>query len=251
MIRSPLASDFVLSPNVDERRDGAKPNILILHYTGMEDACIARDWLCNPESRVSCHYLVDEDGSVTQMVDEGLRAWHAGVSEWQGQRDINSVSIGIEIQNQGHTLSYTPFPKRQMDVVAALCHDITERNAIEARHILAHSDIAPLRKIDPGELFDWSFLHERGLGHWVAPEPISGGQFLQAGDEGQPVTALQGMLRLYGYGILPTGVFDALTVSVVKAFQRHFRPAQVDGVADASTVKTLHRLISALPELTA
>ena len=247
MIRSPLAHEFVLSPNVDERRDLVRPRLLILHYTGMESAAIARDWLCSTESRVSCHYLVDETGSITQMVDEDLRAWHAGVSQWEGERDLNSLSIGIEIQNQGHTLNYTAFPQSQMKAVADLCLDILQRHDISARHVLAHSDIAPLRKIDPGELFDWAYLSQIGIGHWVNPEPLVGGPFLQAGDHGQPVEALQAMLRIYGYGLEINGQFDPLTVAVVKAFQRHFRPSKVDGVADTSTVATLHRLVRALP----
>jgi N-acetylmuramoyl-L-alanine amidase len=246
MMRSALAHEFVLSPNVDERREGLKPGMLILHYTGMSSADIARDWLCAPQSKVSCHYLVDEAGRITQMVDEGLRAWHAGVSRWQGFADINSHSIGIEIQNPGHQIGYRPFPRTQMIAVAALCRDILGRHAIAARHVLAHSDVAPLRKIDPGELFDWRLLHEHGIGHWVEPEAMGGGPFLQAGDSGDAVAALQAMLRLYGYNIEPNGSFDAMTVAVMRAFQRHFRPEKVDGVADTSSVATLHRLLGAL-----
>lgn len=246
MKRSQLAQDFVLSPNVDDRRGGVAPSFLILHYTGMKSAEAALNWLCTPESRVSCHYLVDEAGLITQMVDEELRAWHAGVSEWQGMTDLNSHSIGIEIQNLGHQLGYTPFPAVQMRAVIALCTDILSRHVIAARHVLAHSDVAPARKIDPGELFDWRLLSDEGIGHWVEPEPIGGGPFLQQGDSGEAVEALQEMLRLYGYGIEPTGQFDAATVAVIKAFQRHFRQAKVDGVADTSTVATLHRLLSTL-----
>jgi N-acetylmuramoyl-L-alanine amidase len=247
MKRTALRHDFVLSPNVDERRDGLQPNLLILHYTGMRSAAIACDWLCSPQSRVSCHYLVDEAGAITQMVDEDLRAWHAGVSQWQNLTDINSRSIGIEIQNLGHQLGYSAFPARQMQAVIDLCTDILSRHDIQPRHVLAHSDIAPSRKIDPGELFNWRLLAGHGIGHWVAPEPLGGGPFLQAGDRGQAVEALQAMLRLYGYAIEPNGEFDAMTVSVMRAFQRHFRPEKVDGVADTSSVATLHRLLAALP----
>lgn len=249
MKRSALAEDFVLSPNVDERRDGGRISLLILHYTGMKSAEVARDWLCAPQSRVSCHYLVDEAGCITQMVDEDLRAWHAGLSHWQEMTDLNSRSIGIEIQNLGHNLGYTPFPPRQMQGVIALCQDILSRHDIRPQHVLAHSDIAPHRKIDPGELFDWRLLHEHGIGHWVEPEPLGGGPFLQQGDSGEAVQALQAMLRLYGYGMEPTGQFDAGVAAVVRAFQRHFRPAKVDGVADTSTVATLHRLIANQPLL--
>jgi N-acetylmuramoyl-L-alanine amidase len=244
MIRSALGQKFVLSPNVEARRDNAKPTMLILHYTGMDDAQRACDWLCNPKSKVSCHYLVNESGAITQMVDEGLRAWHAGISTWHDERDINSCSVGIEIQNPGHSAAYPDFPKAQMLAVIALSQDIVERYGIGARQVLAHSDIAPTRKIDPGEKFDWAWLYREGIGHWVKPEALGGGPFLQSGDKGQSVEALQGMLKLYGYGVDITGVFDALTFATVRAFQLHFRPEKVDGIADTSTVATLHRLLA-------
>ncbi len=243
MIRSPLAGQFILSPNVESRRDNRKPDMLILHYTGMADAARAISWLCNPVSKVSCHYLVDENGNVIQMVDEGLRAWHAGVSSWKGDYDINSCSVGIEIQNPGHSMGYPDFPDVQMQSVLALCKDIATRNSILPSRILAHSDIAPLRKIDPGEKFDWPFLHRNGIGHLVEPDPLGGGPFLQQGDTGQAVEALQAMLRLYGYGIDVNGTYDALTQATVRAFQLHFRRQRVDGIADTSTVATLHRLL--------
>ena len=231
------------SPNFGERQGGKPVSILLLHYTGMSDAQKACDWLCNEASEVSCHYLIDEQGGLVQMVGEDKRAWHAGVSSWDEEQDINSVSIGIEIQNPGHTLGYLDFPAQQMEMVASLCHDIATRYKIPARNILAHSDVAPGRKIDPGEKFDWKFLHAKGVGHWVAPEPISGGSFLQLGDEGDPVMALQAMLKLFGYALDVDGVFSERTRIVVDAFQRHFRQAKVDGIADQSTVITLHRLL--------
>ena len=239
------------SCNHTERRDGAVPDMLILHYTGMKSAEAAIDWLCNPESKVSCHYLIDEAGQITRMVDEDRRAWHAGLSAWGGVVDINSRSIGIEIQNPGHDDGYPDFPELQMAAVRDLSRDIADRHSIVAQRVLAHSDIAPGRKVDPGEKFDWAWLAGEGVGHWVEPEPVGGGGggFLQCGDQGQPVEALQSMLATYGYGIEITGEFDVATEQVVGAFQRHFRPAKVDGVADASTVATLHRLLLALPEL--
>jgi N-acetylmuramoyl-L-alanine amidase len=236
------------SPNVEPRQTGKTVRILLLHYTGMEDAARACAWLCNPQSKVSCHYLIDVDGRITQMVDEDLRAWHAGQSVWKGERDINSSSIGIEIHNPGHDYGYPDFPAAQMEAVAALGLDITARHAIPPEHVLAHSDVAPRRKMDPGEKFDWKGLHEKGLGHWVEPFKMGGGQFLQSGDRGDGVEALQGMLALYGYGVEITGTFDAETKSVIGAFQRHFRPARVDGIADRSTIETLRRLIATLPE---
>lgn len=243
MSRSLLASVFLPSPNIEARRDGIRPDMLVLHYTGMPDARKACRWLCDPVSKVSCHYLVDENGAVTQMVDEGMRAWHAGVSSWKGREDLNSCSIGIEIQNPGHAAGYPDFPEAQMLAVVALCKDIIARHAIHPTRVLAHSDIAPMRKIDPGEKFDWGQLHAQGIGHWVRPEPIEGGTFLQLGDRGPAVEALQGMLRLYGYGVDINGTFDDATQATVRAFQRHFRPSRVDGIADSSTVITLHRLL--------
>ncbi len=242
-----LPHTFVASPNFGPRKNNLKPTILLLHYTGMETAAKACDWLCRPESNVSCHYLVDEAGAITQMVDERMRAWHAGEGSWGGQEDINSMSIGIEIQNTGHTGEYEPFPDQQMKAVVALCRDIVERHGIRPECVLAHSDIAPARKIDPGEKFDWGQLYRAGIGHWVEPAAISGGQALQFGDSGDKVTAMQGMFALYGYGLQPTGNFDLATKQVVEAFQRHFRPARVDGVADQSTIETLFKLTAALP----
>jgi N-acetylmuramoyl-L-alanine amidase len=211
----------------------------------METAEKACSWLCDERSEVSCHYLVDQQGGIVQMVDENLRAWHAGVSRWHEEDDINSVSIGIEIQNAGHGAGYPDFPAQQMRAVIALCKDIVERHNIAPRNVLAHSDVAPGRKVDPGEKFDWALLHENGVGRYVVPEALGGGTFLQLGDEGEAVMALQAMLKLYGYGLDVNGVFDARTKIVVEAFQRHFRRTKVDGVADQSTIATLHRLMRA------
>ena len=246
MIGTSLAKRILRSPNFNERHGGKPVSILLLHYTGMESVDKACDWLCCEESQVSCHYLVDEHGGIVQMVDETERAWHAGVSSWLGDEDINSASIGIEIQNQGHTLGYHDFPEKQMQAVVMLCKDIVVRNKFEPRHILAHSDVAPGRKVDPGEKFNWQNLHEHGIGHWVQPEAISGGSFLQEGDAGDPVLALQTLLKFYGYGLEASGTFDQRTRIVIKAFQRHFRQVRVDGIADASTVATLHKLLRSL-----
>ena len=246
MIGTSLPKQTQLSPNINERQGGKPVSILLLHYTGMESAEKACDWLCNQESKVSCHYLVNEQGGLVQMVDESKRAWHAGVSSWLGNTDINSSSIGIEIQNKGHTQGYHDFPEKQMRAVAALSKDIIARNKIEPRNVLAHSDVAPGRKVDPGEKFNWQFLHSQGVGHWVKPEAISGGGFLQEGDTGDPVLALQSMLKFYGYQVDASGTFDKRTRIVIEAFQRHFRQERVDGIADASTVATLHGLLREL-----
>jgi N-acetylmuramoyl-L-alanine amidase len=231
-----------VSPNYGERKDGKSINCLVLHYTGMRSSREACDWLCNEASHVSSHYLIDEFGGLVHMVDESKRAWHAGVSTWFDEDDINSTSIGIEIHNLGHH-GYSDFPEQQMQTVVALCQDILKRNSIAQRLVLAHSDIAPGRKVDPGEKFNWRMLHQYGVGHWVEPEPISGGSCLQLGDEGDTVMALQAMLKLYGYGIAVDGKYDQRSKVVVEAFQRHFRPALVDGIADQSTIATLHRLL--------
>ncbi len=243
MIGPRLPHRIQLSPNFGERLDGKKPTVLILHYTGMASAEKACDWLCDERSEVSSHYLVDEHGEIVQLVDEAARAWHAGVASWHDETDINSASIGIEIQNVGHSGGSPEFPIVQMQAVAALCRDIAERHHISARNVLALSDIAPGRKIDPGEKFDWAYLHREGVGHWVQPEAISGGSFLQLGDQGDSVLALQAMLRIYGYGLEANGTFDVRTKVVLESFQRHFRPAKVDGVADQTTVGTLHKLL--------
>jgi N-acetylmuramoyl-L-alanine amidase len=244
---SPLVDTLLPSPNRNERKGGA-PDILLLHYTGMEDGDKAARWLAMPVSQVSCHYLVHEDGRVVQLVPEAERAWHAGVGSWRGREDVNSRSIGIEIVNPGHEFGYRAFPERQMERVAALALDILSRWPIEPRNVLAHSDTAPPRKQDPGELFRWDALHAAGIGHWVTPEPVRGGRFVSLGDEGGPVAAFQELLKLYGYGVETNGVFDEATRFATVAFQRHFRQERVDGVADVSTVATLHRLLKALPE---
>jgi N-acetylmuramoyl-L-alanine amidase len=245
LIRSPLAHRFVVSPNIEPRRGDVRPDMIILHYTGMESAAAACAWLCDARSKVSCHYLVDETGEITQLVGEEMRAWHAGVSVWEGDDDINSRSIGIEMHNPGHVLGYRDFSDAQLKAVIALCRDIAGRHDVEPRHILAHSDVAPLRKIDPGEKFDWQRLHAAGVGHWVAPSPLRDGPALQEGDAGDAVADLQAKLARYGYGIKATAHYDAPTGAVVRAFQRHFRPARVDGAADPATIETLDRLIAA------
>lgn len=246
-----LAALLDPSPNFGPRRDGKIPTYLILHYTGLATAQEALDILKSPEREVSAHYLVHEDGRIIQMVSEKARAWHAGKSVWKGETDINSASIGIEIVNPGDLENYPPFKESQIDAVIELCRDICARHDIRPENVLAHSDIAPARKTDPGHNFPWKKLHDAGIGHYIEATPPSGGRFLARGEEGQPVEALQSMLALYGYGIEITGVFDEATEIVVKGFQRHFRPQNVDGVADFSTIDTLYRLIFSLQNVTA
>ncbi len=244
-IQTKCSCELKPSPNFGERKGKREIDMLVLHYTGMEDDQQALNWLCNSDSEVSCHYYVNRDGSILQLVGEETRAWHAGQSFWKGDADINSCSIGIEIANAGHE----DFPSEQIDAVIALSKDIVERHDIPAHRVLGHSDISPGRKIDPGMLFPWKTLADAGLGIWTEPEAIEGGRFFQLGDEGQPIQALQSMLAVFGYQIAITGVFDQQTETAVKAFQLHYRPEKVDGVADVSTITTLYKLSSALPEL--
>jgi len=233
------------SANHGERKSGVRPDMILLHYTGMVDAAVALERLCAPGSEVSAHYLVLEDGRVIQMVQESRRAWHAGASFWAGQTDVNSCSIGIEIANPGHDFGYPDFPKRQIAAVTALCRGIQTRNTIPPARVLAHSDVAPSRKQDPGEKFPWRTLWDSGVGHWANPSPITeGGAVLALGDRGDAVTSMQDLLGKYGYGISITGTYDSTTHDVVKAFQRHFRPERIDGIVDESTRATLQELLT-------
>ncbi len=223
--------------------------MILLHYTGMQSSQAALERLCDAQAKVSSHYMVFEDGEVVQMVPEAQRAQHAGLSLWAGDDDINSRSIGIEIANPGHEFGYPDYPKIQIDAVIALCRDIIARLKIRPDYVLAHSDVAPTRKQDPGEKFPWEKLHEAGIGLWVEPAPItadgSAAPALKHGDSGKAVAELQKKLAEYGYGLPMTGSYDELTKAVVLAFQLHFRPQRVDGIADASTRETLRALLTA------
>jgi len=243
---SPLAARFVASPNHGARRGHGAPNCLILHYTGMPTGQAALDLLVDPASEVSAHYLIWEDGRIDQLVAEDRRAWHAGKAIWKGDSDLNSTSIGIEIVNAGHDGGSPPFPDRQIASTIALARELSSRLPIAPERVLAHSDVAPSRKRDPGEAFPWRRLKEGGVGHWVEPAPIAGEALFRHDEEGPPVRALQAMLALYGYSLDLTGVYDRRTRAVVEAFQRHFRPERVDGEADPSTIATLKALIETL-----
>ena len=234
------------SPNHGERK-GGPVDILLLHYTGMPDDEQALGWLCDPRSKVSSHYFVHADGRVFALVPESRRAWHAGASNWGGETDINSRSIGIEIANAGHPGGLPDYPDAQIEALIGLCREIVGRHPIPPRRVLAHSDVAPGRKLDPGERFSWARLAATGIGYWVEPAAISDGAARRPGDSGEAVQALQQMLALYGYGIDVTCLFDQRTTDVVAAFQRHFRPERVDGIADRSTIETLRKLLEALP----
>ena len=216
--------------------------MIVMHYTGMKTAAEAIDRLCDPASRVSAHYVLDEDGTLYQLVPEALRAWHAGVSHWAGESGLNACSIGIEIVNPGHEFGYRDFPEIQIDAVISLVSDIRSRWTIPDARIIGHSDLAPERKQDPGERFPWKRLASVGHGLWFepAPERIAAlGVPLGVGDEGLGVIVLRAGLHRLGYALLPGGTYDEATRLTVEAFQRHWRPGQVDGVADGETRATL------------
>jgi len=244
---SSVVSDVIPSPNFGDRNKGLAADMIVLHYTGMPDAEGAIIRLCSDGTDVSAHYIVLEDGRIVQTVPEAKRAWHAGSSFWAGEDDINSCSIGIEIINRGHDWGYPDYPTRQIAAVTALCRGILLRRDIPAHRVLGHSDVAPARKKDPGEKFPWHLLASSGVGHWAHPAPIVSGEGLRTGADGDEVKALQQALARYGYSIEVTGVYDGPTAEVVTAFQRHFRPERVDGVADLSTLETLEALLMSLP----
>lgn len=230
------------SPNFNERT--APPDMIVLHYTGMQSGEAALARLCDPEAKVSSHYFVEEDGRIFRLVPEERRAWHAGLSFWKGETDINGRSIGVEIVNPGHEFGYRPFPDAQIEAVIALLGDIRSRWSIEDARIVGHSDVAPARKEDPGELFPWKRLAQAGHGLWVEPDAAPGLP-LSEGEEGAGVFALQAGLTRLGYDSAPSGKYDAGTTAIVRAFQRHWRQEKVDGVADGMTRARLIALLRA------
>lgn len=222
----------LFSPNFDRRADGSTISYVILHYTGMETAQLALARLCSPESKVSAHYVIDEDGTVYQLVDEVNRAWHAGVSYWKGEDDLNSQSIGIELVNPGHACGYRPFPEVQITALKELLRSLYEKHGLNASSLLAHSDVAPDRKEDPGELFPWKELAMEGFGLWAAEDSNT-----------QPIILdrdqINERLRTIGY-YCPEDNMQA-QLSAYIAFFRHYHPDRLMGGFD---VISLHRLIS-------
>ncbi|MBT3660211.1 MAG: N-acetylmuramoyl-L-alanine amidase [Rhodospirillaceae bacterium] len=216
------------SPNFNDRPDGVFADMLVFHYTGMASGQAALDRLCDPVAEVSAHYLIDEDGAVHRLVDEQYRAWHAGVAHWRGETNINDRSIGIELVNPGHEFDYRAFPEPQVAALKELALGILARHDIPARNVVGHSDVAPARKIDPGELFDWVGMAQAGIGLWPANEvePSDDVDY----DSGQ-------MLTKIGYDIsdLP---------AAVTAFQRHFYAERLDGIADAATLRRLAAVVA-------
>jgi N-acetylmuramoyl-L-alanine amidase len=211
------------SPNFNARK---RPlSLIVLHYTGMETGAAALARMCDPEAAVSAHYMVEEDGTVCRLVDEDQRAWHAGVSCWRGERDVNSASIGVEIVNGGHDFGLPDFPGDQIGAVSALVREIMARHDIPAAAVIGHSDVAPGRKTDPGEKFPWAALAQAGAALVLPDEAV----------EGEPDT----LLARIGYSLEPG--LDA----VVEAFQRRWRPGRVDGQLDAQTRDLIARVASA------
>lgn len=215
------------SPNHDSR-EGAPIELLILHYTGMQCGQAAVERLCDPAAKVSAHYLIEENGDIYQFVDENQRAWHAGVASWREHTDINARSIGIEIVNPGHEFGYRPFPEVQMQAVAALGREIIARHHIAPRNVIGHSDVAPARKTDPGELFDWAWLAGQGVGLWPSSYQL-------------PVVSCQLVPeKLHAYGYTAA---DATPEQLIAAFQRHFRPELVNGQWDEQCEARLQWLL--------
>ena len=227
------------SPNFGERGEppNMRPiNMLVLHYTGMQSAEAALARLCDPEAKVSSHYLVEEDGTMWRLVPELRRAFHAGVSCWRGERDLNYVSIGVEIVNPGHEWGYRPFPETQMAAVEALCRDIASRYRIPPDRVVGHSDIAPDRKSDPGELFDWARLARAGIGLWPPPAANA------TRGRGRGVGLIQRTAALADLARIGYCVSGATEQACLAAFQRRFRPERWDGLLDLETCLRLRQV---------
>jgi len=218
------------SPNHDARPDGTPIDMLVLHYTGMKSGGDALDRLCDPAAKVSSHYCIEEDGTVWRLVPEDRRAWHAGVSCWRGASDVNARSIGIELVNPGHDWGYRPFPEPQMQALTDLAQAILGRHPIPARNVVGHSDVAPARKADPGELFDWRRLAGRGIGIW--PGPLQPPRAMTEAD------AL-GLLAHIGYDAKAALPGQGVLATLLLAFQRRFRQARVDGRLDDETASLI------------
>jgi len=240
---SPDHAGAIVFPSPNHGARTREISSLIMHYTGMPTSESALGLLCSPLAQVSAHYVVEEDGRILQLVKEERRAWHAGVSYWAGETDLNASSIGIEIVHPGHR-DIRPFPAEQILAVISLSRDICARRHISRDRVLAHSDIAPRRKIDPGEFFPWDVLAREGVGRFLASPVSQATAALTLGVSGPEVVRLQLNLSKFGYRLEATGVYDEDTAVTVSAFQRHFRPNRVDGVADHTTCDVLARLLN-------
>jgi len=235
-----------LSPNFDERPAGHSINSLIMHYTGMKTAADAFNRMCDPAAKVSAHYMVYEDGKIANLVPEIKRAWHAGISCWRGISSLNDTSIGIEIVNPGHEFGYKPFPEEQMESVEILAMDIMKRYAIEPRNVVGHSDIAPSRKQDPGELFNWRHLSAMDVGLWPKPSRTwrPAHVLVRPGEESTAVASVQARLAKYGYHIRVDAYYGIKTEQIVTAFKRHFVPEQLNASWDKLADNRINSLLS-------
>ncbi len=231
------------SPNFGPRRGGAAANMVVLHYTGMETAAAAIDRLADPASEVSAHYVVCPDGRTLRMVAEEMRAWHAGAACWGGVSDVNSRSVGIEIVNPGHELGYPPFPEAQVAALEDLLAGILARHAIPPERVVGHACVAPERKRDPGEKFDWRRLALGGLSIWPDPSADSGPPWAAGADAAR----FQSAARRFGYQVPDSGAWCASTLAVWRAFAMRFLPARAQlPPADAGTA-LLERLAARWP----
>lgn len=218
--------------------------MLVLHYTGMESGEVALERMCDANAKVAAHYMVEEDGRIYKLVDESKRAWHAGVSSWGGETDINSASIGIEIVNGGHDFGLPDFPDAQINAVIKLSQDIMKRHGISDHGVVAHSDIAPGRKQDPGEKFPWAKLADSNVGIWPVVKTKDKRVLLDTRDTGtKHILSVQSALGYLGYGINVNGILDSTTKLVVEAFQRRYRSEKIDGQMDVQTMALLTLLV--------
>jgi len=234
----------MLSPNFNERPDGVEIDTVVIHYTGMESFDKAFSRLCDKEAEVSAHYIIKEDGEIINLVHEGKRAWHAGVSSWRGRDNVNDYSIGIELVNKGHEFGYEAFPSRQMDSLLRLLEELMEKHPIQLRNIVGHSDIAPTRKEDPGELFNWELLVSYNLSVWPdLPQDIGSEALISPGDSGESVKDLQKRLSEFGYQINIDGEYGVETCYVVIAFCRRFAPTNISDVWHEQAEITLNSLL--------
>lgn len=228
------------SPNYGARRGEAQPSLVVLHYTGMVSAKAALNRLCDPESGVSAHVLIDEAGRVHDLVPEEARAWHAGLAHWRGIDDVNSHSIGIELANPGHDWGYRPFPEAQMASLEGRLADLMSAHGITPGGVLGHSDVAPTRKRDPGEAFAWPRLEAAGLAQ-PTPRVEPDARALDRRDCAG-VRGFQGHLRAIGYGVLIDGRWGPMTAAVTAAFQRRRLPHAVTGQPCAQTLAVARAL---------
>lgn len=227
------------SPNFDERDPAVPLQFVVLHYTGMKNGTEALERLCDVKSKVSAHYVIEEDGRVFKLVDDGKRAWHAGKSTWHGITDMNSASIGIELVNPGHQFGYRPFPASQITALKELLGGLVKQHGLSpTKSLVAHADIAPNRKEDPGELFPWQELATAGFGLWPQPQESDYGH----ADDSE----VQNMLGAIGYDCPRSGAYDRETRPALIAFQRHYEPNNLTGTPERETIARLRALVRML-----